>query len=480
VALFKRNPYRHLPPPPAESERYSFNEWVSDISNVYTIGGNQYVLPVTFTQSGPKQPPVTAEYLSLVSGVRANAPLFSVVDTRARLFSEAEFTFKDFDTGRTFDDAALRPLQEPWPNGTTGDFLRLLETAVSCGGSSYTWRDNRNGQLRWLRPDWVTIVLKSSTNPTNPAFALDWEIVGYIYEPVGVSGDTAPQFLPVDEVAHWTPIPDPVAPWRGMSWISPIVREVMSDGAATDHKLKFFEHGATPNLAIKFPESITNVAKFKELKEAMEDSHAGTRNAWKSLYLAAGADVVTVGTDLGKLDFSKLQGGGEVRIAVAGGVPASVLGMGESLKGSSLNAGNFSAARRIFSDLWARPQWRSMCAAHAKLVNVPEGARLWYNDRNIAFLREDQEVEANMQQTRSGAVMTLINAGYEPDAAVEYVMSNDPSVLVGRHTGLLSVQLQEPGTTKDEEQDTEEQDKAEEPAPKPGDNNAEPPEAPTA
>ena len=33
----------------------------------------------------------------------------------------------------------------------------------------------------------------------------------------------------------------------GMSWLQPLVREILSDQAATLHKQRFFENAATPN-----------------------------------------------------------------------------------------------------------------------------------------------------------------------------------------------------------------------------------------
>jgi hypothetical protein len=40
----------------------------------------------------------------------------------------------------------------------------------------------------------------------------------------------------------------------------------------------------------------------------------------------------------------------------------------------------------------------------------------------------------------------LLDAGWEPDAAVKYLASDDLTLLVGKHSGLFSVQLQPPGT----------------------------------
>src|SRR5205823_12554188 len=47
-----------------------------------------------------------------------------------------------------------------------------------------------------------------------------------------------------DEVAHWAPIPDPENAGIGMSWLTPVIRELQADWAATEHKLRFFVNGA--------------------------------------------------------------------------------------------------------------------------------------------------------------------------------------------------------------------------------------------
>jgi hypothetical protein len=232
----------------------------------------------------------------------------------------------------------------------------------------------------------------------------------------------------------------------------------MADSASTDHKLSFFEHGATPNGVIKLPESVTTKQQFEDIRETMESSHAGSRNAWKTLYLAAGSEWQQVGMDMTKMDFRGIQGHGEVRIANAGQVPASVVGLSDALKGSTLNDGNFGAAQRMFADLWAHPQWRSVCPVLAKFIQVPAGSSLWYESRDIPFLKDDQQDEAKIQQAQSITVMTLVNAGWAPDAAVQFVQTNDVSKLSGAHTGLLSVQLQPPGSQDAESDSADEAD----------------------
>ena len=144
----------------------------------------------------------------------------------------------------------------------------------------------------------------------------------------------------------------------GMSWITPVLRDLQSDQAAVEHKYKFFENAATPNIAIKFDPSVT-IETVRQFKELAEDEHRGAFNAWKTLYLGGGADVTPVGMSFREMDYAVIQGRAESRLAAAAGVPPSWVGFEEGLQGSSLNAGNFDSARRRFSDgtmvaLWSQ------------------------------------------------------------------------------------------------------------------------------
>ena len=208
-------------------------------------------------------------------------------------------------------------------------------------------------------------------------------------------------------------------------------------------------------MAIKFPESIKTAEQFEQIRDAMESSHAGSTNAWKTLYLAAGADVTVVGADFKTIDFKSIQGTYETRICNAARVPAVVAGVSEGLSGSSLNAGNFSQARRLFVDGWYRPHVRSLCSALSKLVRVPAGAELWYDDTDIGMLREDLKDSAEISGKQMSAIRQSIEAGFDPDAAVQAVMANDLSKLLGSHSGLTSVQLLPPdqGGQKDSASD---------------------------
>jgi phage portal protein BeeE len=288
------------------------------------------------------------------------------------------------------------------------------------------------------------LMFGSHQEPEDAAFALDGELIGYGYCNGGIAqGRNRLQSLTPDEVAHWSPIPDPEHAGIGMSWITAAVREIQGDRAATDHKLRFFENGATPNMVVKGMQAATK-EQFDEMVDAMETRHAGVRNAYRTLYLTAGADATVVGSDLRQLDFKATQGAGETRITQLSRVHPVLLGSSEGLQGSSLNAGNFGAARRMFADSWLYPTLQDVAAALAPLVRVPIDAELWTTTSDMPILREDAKDAAQIEQVKASTITSLSMGGFTRESAIAAVMAQDMTLLV-KDPDWVSVQLQQSG-----------------------------------
>lgn len=382
---------------------------------------------------------------------KANGIVFACMLVRQFVFSEARFLYRRFENGRPtglFGDASLSLLEKPWPNGTTGELLARVEQDASLAGNFYatTVGDGDKRRVRRLRPDWVTIITGS---PSDDPYDVDAEVIAYIYDPKRGQGrateDLQPRILTPDQVAHYSPIPDPEAQWRGMSWLTPILDEIKGDKSATKHKLKFFENGAIPGFVVTYDKEISKEA-FELFVASFKEQHEGIEQAYKTLHLGGGADVKPVGVDLKQLDFKVTQGAGETRIAAAAGVHPVIAGLSEGLQGSSLNAGNFGAARRRFADGTMRPLWRMASGALQKLVTPPTGAELWYDDRDIAFLKEDAKDDAEILSKDAQTIRALVEAGYDADAVIKAVTAKDLRSLVGAHSGMFSVQLQAAGS----------------------------------
>lgn len=416
----------------------------------FSVGGQTYTVPVQTTMPGQQAEAIANSFEGYVTGgLMGNSVIFGLASVRLRVFSEARFQFQRFNKGRPGDlwgDPSLAILEQPWPGGTTGDLLAVMLLHADFAGNCYL--APINGQLVAMRPDWVDIILgaRRYTDAAGNVGTVGLEKLGYNYYQGGRQSGVDPVTFLADEVAHFAPQPDPLAWYRGMSWLTPVIREIRADGAATNHKLKFFENAATPNLAVSLKE-VTDPTQFKKFVDAMDETHKGWQNAYKTLYLGAGADVTVIGSNLAELDFRNVQGFGETRLAQAAGVPPTVACLSEGLQGSSLNAGNFGQARRQFADTTVSSLWRNAAGSLATLVSPPDPAsRLWYDSRDIPFLREDQKDQAEIQMAEAHAIRQLVDAGFEPSSVIAAIAANDLTLLT--HTGLFSIQLQEAGAPK--------------------------------
>jgi phage portal protein BeeE len=409
----------------------------------FNYGGQQYFGVASTGAATPDKEAPLAGYSQLVDGpFRSNSIVFACELKRMSVFSEARFIWRGFNKGlpgRLFSTPDMDILEQPWPRATTGDLLMNMVLSADIGGNAYVARTMEDpDRLRVLRPDWVTIVMGDREGrPLESASQFDAEIIGFIYAPP--DGQTAPEVLLVDEVAHWAPIPDPLARFRGMSWLTPVIREVQADQAATMHKLAFFENGATPQLVVSFDKEVTQ-DQFQAFVAKMDDSHSGWRNAYRTIYLGAGATPTVVGKDLQQLDFSNTQGKGETRIAAASGIHPVLIPLSEGMQGSSLNAGNYAAARRSTADTTFRPLWRHVCGCLAQIIPPPNGSELWYLEQFIPFLREDARDAAEIEQIKASTIANLVKEGFTSESAIGAVTNQDMTLLV--HTGLRSVQLQ--------------------------------------
>ena len=376
-----------------------------------------------------------------------NGVVAAAVAARSMLMSQLRFTWRRESDMTTFGNTDLAVLEKPAPGFTRSRMLTVAEQHVSYAGSAYFWRqpnpDGTPGPLHLLNPAYTSVLIGSDSDPDDPGFQADAHVLGVMYRPGG-KRDRDPQFFPSWEVAQHAPEPDPVCWWRGSSWVTSVVREIVADGQATDHLTKFFENAATPQMVFSLDKELQPDA-VKRFADLVNEQSAGTANAYRNLFLGGGADVQVVGSMLQQLDMKGLQGGSESRVAARSRVPATVLGIREGMQGSALNAGNYSAARRMWADGWFSPVADILAETLEQIVPAPgPGVALAPDTSRVLFLQEDRKDEADIQAAKSQALRNLVDAGYTPDSAAAAIHTNDFRKLV--HSGLYSVQLQEAGT----------------------------------
>jgi hypothetical protein len=353
----------------------------------------------------------------------SSAVVFSAILARIALFSEARMQLQALDDRHLFGNQSLAVLEHPWPDGTTGELLARNEQDVSLAGQSYTWAPPGEDRLVRLRPDWTTIVSEVVRVDGGGWYRSK---VGYwVQPPRGITGQGDGEFYPAGEVAHWAPIPDPQADFRGMSWLTPVYRDIAGDDGLTQYKIKYLENSASPNLLIKYAQKLHS-STIDGVRERMHARYAGVGNAFKTLVLDQGADVTIIGNSLAQMDFSNVAAAGEQRILAASNVPGVLIGL-EPLRGAGRG---YQESMQKFGNLYARPQWRSWCAAHAKLVSPPAGSRLWYDTTDIAALQDAAMERGQTALVNMQAALTGRQAGFTRESIVIAVNSGDVTKLV--------------------------------------------------
>lgn len=406
-----------------DEQRFSLAQY----QDLFRYGGSQYLVGGS------------AQMMTAAEGVK-NPIVMACISVRALVFSEIRFTFQRWQAsrpGEMYGTPALRILEQPWAGATTGDLLSRMEVDASLFGNAYFVKVGQ--ELVRLDPTKVSIATADiSDMVTGKPYGK--QLVGYSY--ADDQGKEAAFWTPA-EMVHYRPLPDPEHPFRGASWLSPILPDVSADREMTAYKHSYLRNSTVSQMAVTFAPG-TSLPQVEAFRQMMEAGHAGVDKAWRTMYLSPGADVKTLGANLEQLNFKSVQGAGETRIAAAAGVPASILGISEGLQGSALNAGNYAAARRRFADGTVRPLWRAACGALATVAPPSDGgSRLWFDARDVSFLQEDEQDAANIRQADAQTIRSLVDGGYEPISVVDAVTSGDFSLLV--HTGLTSVQLMPPG-----------------------------------
>lgn len=368
-----------------------------------------------------------------------NAVVYSCAANRLLLFSEARFQYQQLRNGRPgdlFGTPDLGILEEPWPGASTRDLLVQVELDVLQAGNSY-WVRQDDSLIR-LDPAKVKVLVQQVGQDTT-AIPVGERVLGYA---VMIDHDRT-AIYPPDLVAHYKPHPDRNNRFIGMSWLSPCLEDIDADSALTTHKRVSVQTGANLNYVVTMPPTVTG-PQFEAVVNFYRANYEGADNSGRTLFLANGADVRTVGQTFENLALKATQGAGETRIAACAGVPPVIVGLSEGLDAATYS--NYAQARRRLVDGTMRPLWGFFTSSFQSLINVPSGARLWYDDRDIPFLREDVTDQATIMSTDAITIQALVSAGFVPDAVIDAVVAKDLKRLQGNHTGLYSVQLQPPNT----------------------------------
>ena len=389
---------------------------------------------LTSSYGSPDREPVLPQLAAFAQQANSSSsPVFSAILLRMMLFSEATFRLQALDDKHLYGNQSLSLLEEPFgPDSATGHLLARMEQDASLAGNAYIWAAPGEDRLVRLRPDWVTIVSEVVHVGGGGWYRRP---VGYWHEPPkGVLDQGRGFMVPAGECAHFAPLPDPAADFRGMSWLTPVMRDVQGDDGMGRYKIRYLQNDASPNVIIKYVQRLLP-GTIDAIGERIHAKYGGPDSAGKTLILDQGADLTLVGNSLQQMDFSNVATAGEQRILAAALVPGVLVGL-EPLRGAGRG---YQESMQKFANIWARPTWRSACGALKKLVpGLPSGARLWFDTSDIAALQDGEMERGQAALVRAQALLALVQAGYTHESAIAAVDAMDLSQLKAGGAGTPS------------------------------------------
>lgn len=419
-----------------QSERYSFNDWAGE---AFSLAGVPYrVFGHGMNVEGPQfageDGTTLVQQIHLRHGVVAAAAF-----ARASLMSSTRFQFRRYADRSLFGSPELLPLEQP-QDGMTGQQLQTqAELQISYHGNAYFHRVDAD-TIELLPPEKVAVVRGGENEAnTTPLEYLVFKDRAGVGEPERV--------ISAGSVAHWASLDlHPTMKWFGVSWVSSLAREISQDFQTSNYIEAFYRNGAAPSILIGTPAEFDE-EQVEQFAELARREYAGATNAHKMMIIGNGSDVHQLGSKLNDLGLKDLRSEFESRVAARSRVPAVILQVPTAAVtgGSSLNAGNYTTTRRTWHDTWWSPTVQALCACLSRIVPPPANSELWYDTRDVAFVQEDRTDEASIMQQKASAILSLVNAGYQPDSIVQAVDNNQLSSLT--HSGLASVQLQPMGAT---------------------------------
>jgi HK97 family phage portal protein len=385
-----------------------------------------------------------------MEGYKANGAVAACVGTLAWAFPQAPLRVYGHahDAGRRAPDDALAPeltrlLRMPNPSMSQSELMMRVALYLAIGGNCYLHKVRTSYGLvveLWPYSD-------AEITPLPDASGL--RVGCYEYRDAeGRTRQDAPQ-----EIIHLMWMPDPVAPYRGLSPIVQVAREVDTDNEAQRYIFALLKNDAVPRVALTLAEGQPPLsdAQFERQRAQWQARHGGDNRGVAAL-LEGGMDVKVLGLALDQLAMESLRRIPESRIAAVLRVPPIIAGLQVGIEHATY--ANYGEARLAFTEDTLVPMWRMVAdeitQGLREEMDLPEDSDLRFDTSEIVALKERQVKSQVMSLdaykmgvvTRNEARAAL---GYAPVAAGGEAFYAEPEPQEGKALkgvkGLLSYDL---------------------------------------
>jgi HK97 family phage portal protein len=299
---------------------------------------------------------------------------------------------------------------EDWPYFNTMKRLLYLTEASLCHGGDAYWlkQSNRVKDLgcRWLAPS----TMQFEADSVNGLTSFERTVGGKTYS-----------ISPDQVVYFWMPDPNiEVGPGMGPGEVALQAAGIAS--SINEFSDAFFKRGAIPAVLLTV-EGNPSPAELKELREWWRKLLRGAKNAWETIAVRAQVKPQIIQQPAKDLAMPELKAGARAEIAVAFGVPETML------EESAANYATAVAHRKSFYTETIIPE----CGLIEDTINEQwlkeQGLRLIFQPEELEVMQEDEAQRSLSVKNLVDATMplkaALILLGYDIPDEVQLILDEE-------------------------------------------------------
>jgi HK97 family phage portal protein len=301
---------------------------------------------------------------------------------------------------------ALTVLYQPNPFYSRFALMEASQQYLELTGESW-WvieRDPRSNiplGLWCVRPDRM-----------DPVPDRDKYLKGYVY----TAPDGREQVpLNVDDVV-FVKFPNPLNPYRGIGPVQSVLVEVDAARSAGEWNRNFFLNSARPDGVIQVDHTLQD-EEWEQLTERWREAHRGVGRAHRVAVLEAGATWVPTTGAIKDMDFPNLRNVSRDLIREAWGIHKIMLGNSDDV-----NRANAQTGEEVFSNWSIAPRldrWRDALNTQFLPLFGTAGDNVEFD--YVYPLPQNREQDNAELTAKTGAALTLVQAGFDPQAVLEAV-----------------------------------------------------------
>lgn len=289
-------------------------------------------------------------------------------------------------------------LRRPAPDVTSADLFERWYGTLLVSGNVYLHAVAADGQiseLHLLRPDRVSIVPGHDGWPTGYEYTIDGRKT--VFDGDAIDG--------VNRVLH-VKLFHPADDHYGLSPVEAAANAIDIHNTATLWNKALLDNAARPSGALVYNAGgHLSGEQFDRLREELEQSFQGARNAGRPMLLEGGLDWKAMSLSPRDMDFIEAKNAAAREIALAMGVPPMLLGIPGDNTYANYQEANRSFWRQTVLPLvnrtarsistWLEPAWDEVVELKPDIEAIealqPEREALWRRIEQASFLSDDEK-----------------------------------------------------------------------------------------